>query len=478
VPRARDPAVTTDAERQRLAEGRAGRWDRWAPYLAERQWGTVREDYTPNGNAWNAFSHDQARSRAYRWGEDGLLGISDAYARLCFALTLWNGHDPILKERLFGLTGPEGNHGEDVKEVYFYLDATPTHSYLKALYKYLQRPFPYAELVAENRRRSREQPEFELLDTDAFAEDRYFDVLVEYAKAAADDILIRISATNRGPNPATLHLLLTLWFRNEWAWGTFDDRPRPSLRAVHPPPIATGRVPSGWRQGVRAVIATHDRLGDYWLACADDPPLLFTENESNAERLWGSPNGTPYLKDAFHDAIVHGRPDATNPTGVGTKVAAHYIADLAPAETVTRWLRLAAGAEPSLHAPFADAEAIMAQRIAEADAFYAPLSAELDDEAQVIQRQAYAGLIWSKQFYFFDVGEWLDGDPAGPPPPASRKHGRNAGWRHLNNADVLSMPDTWEYPWYAAWDLAFHCLPFARIDPEFAKRQLVLLLRE
>jgi hypothetical protein len=480
VPRASAPAVTIDPERQRLAEGRAGRWDRWGPYLAERQWGTVREDYSPYGDAWNAFSHDQARSRAYRWGEDGLLGISDTYARLCFALALWNGRDPVLKERLFGLTGLEGNHGEDVKEVYFYLDATPTHSYLKALYKYPQCPFPYAELVAENRRRDRAQAEYELLDTAAFADERYFDILVEYGKAAAEDILIRITATNRGPDPATLHLLPTLWFRNEWAWGTFGGRPRPALRAVAYPDSAAMPSPSSRLSppAFRLIHATHDRLGDYWVTCAGDPPLLFTENETNAERLWGGPNRAPYVKDAIHDAVVHRRSDATNPAGTGSKVAVHYVANLVPGQTVTRWLRLTASAEPPMADPFADAQIIMRQRIAEADAFYAPLAAGLDDEARIIQRQAYAGLIWSKQFYYFDVGQWLDGDPAGPTPPPSRKHGRNAGWRHLNNADVISMPDTWEYPWYAAWDLAFHCVSFARIDPDFAKQQLVLLLRE
>ena len=456
-----------DAERQRLAAGRSNgtRWDWWGPYLAERQWGTVREDYSPDGDAWNAFTHDQARSRAYRWGEDGLLGISDAHGRLCFALALWNGVDPILKERLFGLTGPEGNHGEDVKEVYYYLDAIPTNAYLKALYKYPQRPFPYAELVAENRSRSRDAPEYELLDTGAFAEDRYFDVFIEYAKAAPNDIVIRISAVNRGPDPAVLHLLPTLWFRNEWSWGNFDDRPRPMLRAS---PATSHRL----------VLATHDRLGDYWLACQDQPSLVFTENESNTQQVWGSPNRAPYAKDGIHQAVVDGRRSATNASGVGTKVAAHYVVDLAPGAEAVRCLRLAAGAAPSSEEPFAAAESVLMHRAAEADAFYEPLAAGLDAEARSIQRQAYAGLIWSKQFYFFDVGQWLDGDPAGPPPPPSRKHGRNAGWRHLNNADVLAMPDTWEYPWYAAWDLAFHCIPIARIDPGFAKRQLVLLLRE
>ncbi|MGH2614832.1 MAG: MGH1-like glycoside hydrolase domain-containing protein [Thermomicrobiales bacterium] len=469
-----------DPERQRLAAGRANkvRWDLWGPYLAERQWGTVREDYSPTGDAWTHCSHDQSRSRTYRWGEDGLLGISDSQARLCFALALWNGNDPILKERLFGLTGPEGNHGEDVKEIYFYLDATPTHSYLKGLYKYPQREFPYADLVAQSRRRSRDEPEYEILDTGGFAEDRYFDVFVEYAKAAPSDILIRISATNRGPDPAALHLLPTLWFRNEWAWGSFGDRPCPLLRAIPPSPGSTGEGGRGVRD-FRLIHATHDRLGDYWLACAGEPALLITENETNAERLWNTPNRSPYVKDGINDAVVHGRAEAVNPDGEGTKAAAHYIMTLAPGGTETILLRLSAATDgqPPVE-PFANAEEIFAARGAEADAFYAPLATGLDAEGQLIQRQAYAGLIWSKQFYYFDVGQWLDGDPAGPRPPASRKHGRNAGWRHLNNADVLSMPDTWEYPWYAAWDLAFHCVPLARIDPGFAKRQLVLLLRE
>jgi hypothetical protein len=469
------PAVPSlDPERQRLAKGRAGgaRWDLWGPYLAERQWGTVREDYSPNGDAWGSCSHDQARSRAYRWGEDGLLGLSDDQARLCFAVALWNGQDPVLKERLFGLTGPEGNHGEDVKEAYYYLDATPTHSYLKALYKYPQRAFPYADLVAENRRRNRDQPEYELLDTGVFAENHYFDVLVEYAKAAPDDIVIRLTATNRGPEPATLHLLPTLWFRNEWSWGGFGDRPRPTLLAASGAAAACGAY--------RLVEASHDRLGTYWLACEGAPELLFTNNESNAERLWGVPNRTPYVKDGIGEAVVVGRAEAVNPDELGTKAAAHYTLALGPGESEIIYLRLRRAAEngDALPDPFAGAEEIVSARAAEADAFYAALAAGLDEEERRIQRQAYAGLIWTKQFYYFDVAQWLDGDPAGPPPPPSRKRGRNAGWRHLNNADVISMPDTWEYPWYAAWDLAFHCLPLARIDPGFAKRQLVLLLRE
>ena len=469
-----------DPERHRLAAGREHgmRWDHWGPYLAERQWGTVREDYSATGDAWDYFPHEHARSRVYRWGEDGLLGISEDQARLCFALALWNGHDPILKERLFGLTGPEGNHGEDAKEIYYFLDATPTHGYLKALYKYPHRAFPYADLLAANRRRNRDQPEYELLDTGIFAEDRYFDILVEYAKASPKDILIRITVTNRGPEPATVHLLPTLWFRNEWAWGGFGERPRPMITS-EPGGRTSEELMRESSSPYRLARATHDRLGEYILACQGEPDLLFTENETNTARLWGHPHEARYVKDGINDAVVHGRTEAVNPHGAGTKVAAHHVLTLPPGASETRLLRLAVAPKAApLSDPFADAEAVFAARIAEADAFYAPLAAGLDDEARLIQRQAYAGLIWSKQFYYFDVGEWLDGDPAGPPPPPARKHGRNAGWRHLNNADVISMPDTWEYPWYAAWDLAFHCVAFARIDPEFAKRQLVLLLRE
>lgn len=461
-----------DPERMRLAEERRDgvRWDRWGPYLAERQWGTVREDYSPAGDAWDFCPHDHARSRAYRWGEDGLLGFSDDQSRLCFALALWNGNDPILKERLFGLTGPEGNHGEDVKEAYYYLDATPSQSYLKALYKYPHRAFPYADLISENRRRGRDQPEYELLDTGIFDEDRYFDVVVEYAKAAPADILIRISVTNRGPDPAPLHGLPTLWFRNEWAWGSFGDRPRPGLRAIESDPDDAS---------FRRIEVVHDRLGNYILACEGAPELLFTENESNAERLWGTPNRTAYVKDGINDALVLGRAEAINPDGIGTKAAAHYEMIVQPGATETIMLRLqtAKAAVRRAH-PFAEAHAIFADRIAEADRFYAPLCTGLDADARLIQRQAYAGLIWTKQFYHFDVGRWLDGDPNTPALDVSRKLGRNSGWRHLNNADVISMPDSWEYPWYAAWDLAFHCIPLARIDPEFAKRQLILLLRE
>jgi hypothetical protein len=464
-----------DPERLRLGEAAGGvPWRMWGPYLADRQWGTVREDYSPDGDAWRFFPHDHARSRAYRWGEDGLLGISDEQQRLCYGLALWNEADPILKERLFGLTGPEGNHGEDVKEYYYFLDATPTHSYLKALYKYPQRPFPYAELVAENQRRGRDEPECELLDTGIFDERRYFDVTVEYAKAAPEDILIRIMATNRGPEAAPLHLLPTLWFRNTWSWG-WDDR-RPRLDAVSH---------AGAAEFPPTIKATHHSLGEYWLACDGAPALLFTENESNVRRLWGHANAGRFVKDGINDRVVHGDHEAVNPDRSGTKAAAHYRFSIPAGETARVTLRLS---RERHSAPFAGAGAILDARRNEADIFYEtlaplrPLSHVAGEGAMAgaaaIQRQAFAGLIWSKQWYHLDVDVWLNGDPAGPPPPESRRWGRNSDWRHLNNDDVISMPDTWEYPWYAAWDLAFHCIPFALIDPQFAKRQLTRILRE
>ena len=462
----RHPGRTTDAtaERRRLAETADGsvRWDRWGPYLADRQWGTVREDYSPDGEAWTWFPHDHARSRAYRWGEDGLLGISDDFGRMCFAIALWNGADPILKERLFGLSGPEGNHGEDVKEVYHFLDATPSHAYLKARYRYPQRAFPYTELVEENRRRTRDDPEYELVDTGAFADGRFFDVVVEYAKAGPDDILIRISATNRGPEAAPLHLLPTLWFRNTWSWGRHHARP-----------VLTAEDPI---DGGVVVRAEHVQLGIYHLVAGGSPTLLFTENETNTERIWGTPNGSPYVKDGIGAAVVGGVAAAVNPAGTGTKVAAHYQSSLAPGASETILLRLTKG---DAVAPAADANDVFATRIAEADAFYATLTGgTLNADEALVQRQAFAGLVWCKQAYRYDVAEWLDGDPAMPPPPASRLDGRNSGWRELNNDDVLSMPDSWEYPWYAAWDLAFHCLPLAVLDPAFAKNQLLTLTRE
>ncbi len=463
-------AIDTNPEQQRLAEAHANTqlWYRWGPYLSERQWGTVREDYSPYGSAWDSFPHDHARSRTYRWGEDGLLGISDDEGRLCFALALWNEADPILKERLFGLTGSEGNHGEDVKEHYYFLESTPTHSYMKALYKYPQRAFPYADLVAENRRRGRGQPEYELIDTGVFADDRYFDVTIEYAKVDPQDILIRISATNRGPDAAPLHLLPTLWYRNTWAWGNGESRPE--LRAT---------LSNGETEGQRFVRANNAMLGEYWLAYEQGEKkaqLLFTENESNAQRLWGVPNRTPFVKDGINDAIVNGTTGTVNPDGIGTKAAVHYHMQIAPGATETILLRLSSTQH---RAPFVDAGEIFKVRQAEADRFYAPYgAANLSADAHSVQRQAFAGLLWSKQFYYYDVDQWLYGDPAGPPPPEAHKVGRNHEWRHLNNADVISMPDTWEYPWYAAWDLSFHCIPLALIDADFAKKQLILLLRE
>jgi hypothetical protein len=458
-----------EQDRLRAAHEHGQLWYRWGPYLSERQWATVREDYSPDGNAWAFFPHDHARSRTYRWGEDGLLGISDNQNFLCFALALWNEADPILKERLFGLTNAEGNHGEDVKEYYFFLDNTPTHSYMKALYKYPQYAFPYNELVATNGRRSRLEPEYELIDTGIFAEDRYFDVFIEYAKADPTDLLIRISAINRGPETAPLHLLPTLWFRNTWAWG-YDDR-RPVLTAVDL--NETGQAGQASSANARLVRATHHDLGDYWLACEGTPALLFTENETNAERLWGVQNRTEFVKDGINNTVVSGAEGKVNPRNVGTKVAAHYALVIAPGETRTILLRLSANA---YQMPFANATELFASREQEADEFYNTLSMDKTEDERAVQRQALAGLLWSKQFYNFDVDKALHGDPAGPPPPPER--GRNRSWRHLNSGEIISMPDTWEYPWFAAWDLAFHCVPLALVDLDFAKQQLLLLLRE
>ncbi|HEU5330532.1 MAG TPA: hypothetical protein VFU78_20735 [Thermomicrobiales bacterium] len=462
------------AEGQRLAASNAGtaRWKRWGPYLAERAWGTVREDYSATGDAWDYFPHDHARSRAFRWSEDGLAGISDDRQRLCFALALWNGRDPILKERLFGLSGPEGNHGEDVKEEYFYLDCTPTHSYMRMLYKYPQAAFPYTDLVATNRQRGRGAPEYELLDTGVFAENRYFDVLVDYAKAAPNDILIRVSATNRGPDAAELHLLPTLWFRNTWSWGNahvpHKRHPRPGLHAD---------------DASTAIVAEHAQLGRFVLVAADVsdavPTLLFCENETNITRLYNAPNASPFVKDGINDAVVQGRAEAVNPAQTGTKGAFHYRLTLAAGATVTLRLRLCPVPDGAPADPFSDFDAVFQQRQAEADEFYAALQPpSLTDDERLVQRQALAGMLWSKQFYHFDVPIWLDGDPDQPPPPPQREDGRDSGWRHFNSADILSMPDVWEYPWFAAWDLAFHCLPLALVDPDFAKSQLILLGRE
>jgi hypothetical protein len=460
------------AEAERLASDarRTKNWKRWGPYLAERQWGTVREDYSAGGNVWDYFTHDQARSRAYRWGEDGLLGICDRQGRLCFALALWNERDPILKERLFGLTGPEGNHGEDVKEQYFYLDSTPTHSYLKALYKYPQAEFPYQRLVEENRSRGKADPELELIDTGVFEENRYFDVIAEYAKADTDDIAIRITVANRGPEAATVHLLPTLWFRNTWSWGREGEgySGKPSLRQTGP-----GRL-----------VAEHSVLGRYELQAElsghfPSPRLLFTENETNVARLFGASNPTPYVKDAFHRAVIEGENEAVNPAGEGTKAAVHYVLRVPAGEERVVRLRLHRSQGTDLRAFGAGFERLFESRIAEADAFYAERLSEAatEDERRVV-RQGYAGLLWSKQFYHYIAGHWLEGDPAQPAPPSERLAGRNAEWPHVFNRDIISMPDKWEYPWFAAWDLAFHMIPFARIDPHFAKEQLLLLLRE
>ncbi len=470
--------MNTDPESLRLAEdaARAKNWKRWGPYLSERQWGTVREDYSPEGAAWEYFPHEQARSRAYRWGEDGLLGICDRQCRLCFALALWNGKDPILKERLFGLSGPQGNHGEDVKELYYYLDGTPTSSYLKGLYKYPQSEFPYARLVEESARRGKADPELELADTGAFDEGRYFDVLVEYAKDGPDDVLIRITLENRGPEAAALALLPTLWFRNTWSWG------RTSEEHTEKPVIA--RAGGG-------LVARHPTLGAYRLAAAAplgvaggrasaaEPEVLLTDNETNRARLWGTPEAGACAKDAFHDYVVHGRREALAADGRGTKAALLYRLELAPGAGLEVRLRL--GAEDAARRdPLGRAfEATFRARRAEADAFYAArLPATLQPEERVVARQAYAGLVWSRQFYHFVVPHWLAGDPGHPAPPPQRATGRNHEWTHLYNRDVISMPDKWEYPWYAAWDLAFHMLPFARIDLDFAKEQLELFTRE
>src|SRR5262249_27003505 len=453
-------------EEKHLAEdaSRSRNWKRWGPYLSERQWATVREDYSPYGSSWDYFPHDHARSRAYRWGEDGLLGITDRQCRLCFALSLWNGKDPILKERLFGLTGPEGNHGEDVKELYYYLDSPPKHSYMKALYKYPQVEYPYDWLVEENRRRGLGAREFELIDTGVFDQDCYFDVFAEYAKASENDILVRLTIANRGPERATLHLLPTLWFRNTWSWGPVPEE------STNKPSIALER------DGV--VRARHDVLGEYQLAYEGSANALFTENETNSARIHNYPSGQPHVKDAFHEYVVHGRVTAVNAQNVGTKFAPHYILEVEPGKSRIVRLRLSAKDE-ALANPFADFDRIFAQRIKEADEFYdAVIPSEMDQEAKNVARQGYAGLLWTKQFYNYAVREWLSGDPAQPPPPFDRQSGRNREWTHLFNRDVISMPDKWEYPWFAAWDLAFHMIPFSKIDPHFAKKQLVLFLRE
>jgi hypothetical protein len=462
------------AEEERLAQDRdrSAYWKRWGSYLSERQWGTVREDYSPNGTAWEYFPHDHARSRAYRWGEDGIAGISDTHQRLCFAIALWNGEDTILKERMFGLTGNEGNHGEDVKEYFFYLNNTPTHSYMKYLYKYPQAAFPYTQLVEENRRRSKQEFEFELLDTGVFDGDRYFDIYVEYAKASPEDILIQIEVINRGSEAKTLHLLPTLWFRNTWSWGDKQEKPILKSNSVNPK--------------LSIIEADHPTLGKRSLYCDGTPNLLFTENETNNERLFGVANASPYVKDGINDYIVLGRKDAINPDQTGTKCSAYYPLLVAPGETQTVRLRLrdrppfegglGGSKETLLGQEFTN---IVRDRQLEADEFYQRIcSLPISEDERNVQRQAFAGLLWNKQFYHYVVHDWLQGDPGNPPPPPERLNGRNHEWLYLFNEDILSMPDKWEFPWFASWDLAFHLIPLAQIDPDFAKNQLNILTRE
>jgi hypothetical protein len=453
-----------NAEELRLHEARteAAAWKKWGPYLSERQWGTVREDYSQSGNAWNYFSHDQARSRAYRWGEDGLAGICDDQQLLCFALALWNGRDPILKERLFGLTNNEGNHGEDVKEYYFYLDSTPTHSYMKYLYKYPQAAYPYSDLIATNRKRSRAELEYELVDTGVFADDRYFDVFVEYAKGGPEDILVQISAWNRGPEPATLHLLPTLWFRNTWSWSRVPG-PKPSLRQT----------------GDRTVVASHGVLGERRFFFDRPAPVLFTDNETNNQRVFGRANTSPYVKDAINDAVVFGRRDALCPEFHGTKAAVHYAAAISPGDVHVIRLRLSDRSWNVVEEAFGRSfEDTLQARLREADAFYAEvIPPSLDSDARLVMRQAFAGLLWSKQFYYYPVNKWLH-DELLPPDCERRVAPRNQDWFHMESADIFSMPDKWEYPWFAAWDLAFHCMVLARVDLEFAKSQLRMLTNQ
>ncbi len=459
------PELDKTVEWKRLDEAREQgvAWRKWGPYLSERQWGTVREDYSNNGDAWSYFNHDQSRSRAYHWGEDGLAGFSDDKQRLCFALALWNGQDPILKERLFGLTNAEGNHGEDVKEYYFYIDSTPTHSYMKYLYKYPQRAYPYEDLIQKNRARSRQEMEYELLDTGVFAEQRYFDVFVEYAKAGPEDTLIRITAANRGPSAADLHVLPTLWFRNTWSW--WPEQGKPSMREVT-------------ESGVRAVRASHPELGDRWFYADGDPEFLFTENETNNARLFDGENAAQYVKDGINDHVVGGRPNTVNPAHEGTKASARYSFNVKPNESVVMTLRLTNVAPDRIESPFKDAESVFARRLAEANDFYQAVTpASVGPDQANVMRQALSGMLWSKQHYFMDLNRWLDEHGAGPF-SQSPKDSRNREWAHMINDHIISMPDKWEYPWYAAWDLAFHAVVLAGVDPDFAKSQLDLLLRQ
>ena len=464
--------MTTIAEQQRIEDdtSRRANWKRWGPYLSERQWATVREDYSAWGDCWDYFPHDHSRSRAYRWGEDGLSGWTDRECRLCFALALWNGKDPILKERLFGLTGPEGNHGEDVKEQYFYLAATPTYSYAKALYKYPQAEFPYTWLVDENRRRGKLDPEFELVDTGIFNENRYFDIFVEYAKNSPDDILIRLTVANRGPETATLHLLPNIWFRNDWSWGKIEEG------SAFKPGIAL--------EEQDRLSLNQETLGRFFLCAGADPSgrfptALFTENETNTRRLWGIGEAGAFVKDAFHEYVIHGNSKAVNPANTGTKAALHYVLIVPAGMTQTISLRLFPEKEAPADPLGASFNQTLAVRVKEANEFYdSVIQVKVNKEERQVILQAAAGLLWSKQFYHYIVEEWLRGDPAGPTPPSSRLMGRNHKWPHLYSRNVISMPDKWEYPWFASWDLAFHVLPISYVDPEYAKRQLLLLLRE
>ena len=462
--------TSLDQERQRMDDARHRRpgaeWRQWGPYVSARAWGTVREDYSTDGSAWSYLPHDSARSKAYRWNEDGLAAICDSGQELCFGLALWNGKDAILKERPFGLGGPEGNHGEDVKEYYFFLDNLPSHAYMKTLYKYPQAAFPYEDLVKTNAARTKHDPEYELLDTGVFDESRYWDVTVEYAKASPNDILIQITAANRGPDTATLDILPTLWFRNCWTWGWGTPKPGMTKAAAH-------------TAGTSVIEARHNTLGQRSLLCSGSPELLFTDNDTNEKRLYGVANNpSQYVKDAFHEYVVDKIVGAVNPEQTGTKACARYTVTVPAGEQTTLRLRLTD--DPLAGDPFgAGFDRVFGTRIAEADAFYNSLgSPELSDDVRSVMRQAFAGLLWSKQFYKYDVLHWLEGDPAEPKPPPVRETGRNHEWQHLNAKDIISMPDTWEYPWFAAWDLAFHCIPLAVIDPEFAKEQLLLLGHE
>jgi hypothetical protein len=466
--------ATESREQLRLAESRDGKanWKKWGPYLSERQWGTVREDYSDNGNAWDYFTHDQSRSRAYRWGEDGLAGISDDHQVLCFALALWNGRDPILKERAFGLTNSEGNHGEDLKEYYFYLDSTPTHSYMKYLYKYPQAAFPYADLVKTNRWRGKYELEYELLDTGIFECNRYFDVFVEYAKAGPEDLLVKISVVNRGSETASLHVLPTLWFRNTWSWEGGGSRPQLSRMETY---------------GGKVIAAHHtdplfqEKLSDYYFYCEGDAPLLFTENESNHAKLFGGTNASPYVKDGINDYVVNGSQHAVNPAETGTKAAPHYVLTVAPGETQTVRVRLSTASPRTILSAFDGFDKIVAERARDADEFYdglTPPAMQGDADRKNVMRQALAGMLWTKQYFYYDVSTWLKEHKVGPgSPPELRQRVRNAEWFHMINDDIISMPDKWEYPWYAAWDLAFHTLALGVVDPDFAKSQLDLMLR-